>query len=194
MGHIGREASSMLGEAGIQLSPGLTDDEFASVEERFGFQFNPDHRSLLEEAVPLGDQWPDWRNEDDNPIRRQLDWVAEGFIFDALNQSPPFWGASWGPMPSDPDEVATAVRRELASWPRLVPIFGHRYTPAAPAPSGSPVFSVWQTDIIYYGANLIHYLVNELPPGKGIKEHVPIKVKVPIWSRFVESSNSAESI
>jgi hypothetical protein len=40
-------------------------------------------------------------------------------------------------------------------WPRLVPVYSHRYAPAAPAPAGSPELSVHQTDIIYYGPNLV---------------------------------------
>lgn len=58
-------------------------------------------------------------------------------------------------------------------WPRLIPIYAHRFTPAAPSPSESPVFSVWQTDIIYYGANLLEYLTNELLSGQGRKTLSP---------------------
>jgi hypothetical protein len=36
--------------------------------------------------------------------------------------------------------------------------------PAAPAPSGAPVFSVWQSDVIFYGRNLLDYLHQELGP------------------------------
>ena len=194
MEHIGREAAALLNEAGVDLGRGLTDAEFASVHERFGFHFNPDHRSLLATALPLGDGWPDWRNGDDLKLGAWLDRVAEGFIWDALHQTPPFWPASWGKLPSTSEEVAITVRRELGAWPRLVPIFGHRFTPGAPSPSGSPVFSAWQTDIIYYGANLVEYLTNEFPLGKGRKSLSPITVRVPYWSRFVESANSAESI
>ena len=194
VGQPGYDAAKLLDDAGIELGPGLTDAEFDSIDERFGFRFNPDHHSLLTTALPLGDGWPDWRHGSDLELRAWLDRVAEGFIFDVLNQNPPFWPATWGELPCAPEDVATTVRRELATWPRLVPIFGHRFTPAAPSPAGSPVFSAWQTDIIYYGANLVEYLTNELPFGQGRKTLSPIVVRVPHWSRFVESANSPESI
>ncbi|MBT2265614.1 hypothetical protein [Rhodococcus erythropolis] len=164
MKHVGREAAALLNGAGIELSEGLTDAEFDSVHERFGFHFNPDHRSLLATALPLGDRWPNWRSADDLELGTWLDTVTEGFIWDALHQQPPFWPASWGRMP------------------------------ASPSPWGSPVISAWQTDIVYYGANLLEYLANEFPHGQGRKTLSPISVRVPFWSRFIDAANRAESI
>lgn len=194
MKHVGREAAALLNGAGIELSEGLTGAEFDSVHERFGFHFNPDHRSFLATVLPLGDRWPDWRNGDDVELQTWMESVAEGFIWDALHQNPPFWPSSWGILPSSPEGIATTVRRELRAWPRLIPIYAHRFTPASPSPSGSPVFSVWQTDIVYYGADLREYLTNELSFGQGRKAISPITVQVPYWSWFVQSTNSAESI
>lgn len=194
MAHIGRAAAALLNDAGIEVGPGLTDAEFDSVHERFGFHFNPDHRSFLATVLPLGDRWPDWRNGDDVELQTWMESVAEGFIWDALHQNPPFWPSSWGILPSSPEGIATTVRRELRAWPRLIPIYAHRFTPASPSPSGSPVFSVWQTDIVYYGANLLEYLANEFPLGQGRKTLSPISVRVPFWSRFIEAANRAESI
>lgn len=191
---VGQRAAQMLSDAGVELSTGLTEDEFESVHDRFGFRFNPDHHSLLAAGLPVGDLWPNWRNGDEAVLHTWLDAIARGFIFDALNQTPPFWPSSWGAIPSSPDDVAATVRSQLRTWPLLVPIHGHRFTPAAPFPTGSPVFSIHQTDAIYYGADLIEYLTNELPLGSGIKSLSPRAVHVPFWSHFVESSNSADSI
>lgn len=194
MADLGQKAATLLADAKIELGPGLTEAEFNSIHRRFGFHFNPDHRSLLATALPLGAGWPDWRNGSHLELSTWLDRVAEGFIFDVLHQRPPFWPSSWGELPSTPSEVAATVRRHVAGWPALIPVFGHRFTPAAPSPSGSPVFSVHQTDVIYYGADLLEYLTNELPFGQGRKTLSPIAVEVPHWSRFVESGNLAASI
>ena len=43
----------------------------------------------------------------------------------------------------------------------MIPVFAHRYLPASPWASGNPVFSIYQTDIIYYGLNLPSYLFAE---------------------------------
>ena len=56
-----------LDAAGVWLDPGLSADELADVERRFGFTFCADHRELLALAVPVGDRWPDWLDEDEVP-------------------------------------------------------------------------------------------------------------------------------
>ncbi len=43
----------------------------------------------------------------------------------------------------------------------MIPVFSHRYLPDDPNEAGNPVFSVYQTDIIYYGADLLDYFENE---------------------------------
>lgn len=58
----------------------------------------------------------------------------------------------------------------------------------------SPVFSVHQTDVIYYGPNLVEYLKNEFNVGATPRHSWAIPVQVPFWSRFVESGNRAECI
>jgi hypothetical protein len=40
--------------------------------------------------------------------------------------------------------------------------------PDSPLEAGNPVFSVYQTDIIYYGENLENYLRNEFREAFGI--------------------------
>jgi len=58
------------------------------------------------------------------------------------------------------------------------------HLPAAPAPLGSPVFSVMQTDVIQYGADLLDYLNNELgPQGEFIRREPGYRY--PPWSDFV---------
>lgn len=58
--------------------------------------------------------------------------------------------------------AACAIAHQaIEQAPRLIPIAGHRYIPDAPAEAGNPIFSVYQTDIIYYGRDLFEYLENE---------------------------------
>lgn len=194
MNRIAFAAISVLEQAGVELAPGLTGGEIRSVRERFGFEFAQDHLDLLSSAMPVGDRWPDWRGGDDSELRRMLDWPIDGFVWDALNQEPPFWPPSWGARPKNTTEVERTVRSKLAERPTLVPIHGRRYTPAAPAPSGSPVFSVYQTDVTYYGPDLVEYLRNELGIGAAPRDTWSFRTKVPFWSRFVESANHADSI
>jgi hypothetical protein len=58
-------------------------------------------------------------------------------------------------------ETGPAVRRLVAEAPALIPVYHHRMIPDRPGAPGNPVFSVHQTDIIYYGIHLRDYLVHE---------------------------------
>ena len=87
-------------------------------------------------------------------------WVLHGIEFDIEHAK--FWlEERWGLRPAALSEQLEIARRDFATWPKLLPIFGHRFLAAEPRRSGNPVFSIMQTDIIYYGANLAHYLMLE---------------------------------
>ncbi len=71
----------------------------------------------------------------------------------------------------------------------MIPVYGHRYMPARPAPSGAPILSIWQTDIIYYGTDLLDYLGNEFGSKRDRRAvDEPLPYRIPYWSRLVESS------
>jgi hypothetical protein len=56
---------------------------------------------------------------------------------------------------------------------------------------GNPVFSIMQTDIIYYGADLAHYLLNEfVDQDYVLHTHVQDIQKIRIWSYLAEDGNS----
>jgi hypothetical protein len=81
--------------------------------------------------------------------------------------------------------VETA-RKDFETWPKLLPISGHRYLAAEPCLSGNPVFSIMQTDIIYYGANLAHYLLNEfVDHDYMLHTHAQKIRKIDIWSDLI---------
>ncbi|MBO3085140.1 hypothetical protein [Cellulomonas fengjieae] len=168
-----------LDAAGVWLDPALTAEEIADVERRFGFTFCADHRALLELAVPVGDHWPDWLSDDEEPLRQSLAWPVESVISDVLSGD--FWPASWGDAPADRE---TAARENLAAVPRMVPVWGHRYLPAAPAPRGVPVFSVYGTDVIHYGSDLADYLAREFLGRSGPVP--PATHGIPFWSDLVD--------
>lgn len=69
----------------------------------------------------------------------------------------------------------------LKAAPRLIPICSHRYIPEEPHDAGNPVFSVMQSDVIYYGADLANY-------SKGSSS-----LRRPPVSRSRETSGSSRS-
>lgn len=144
---------------GITFEAGLTDPEVAAAESRFGFRFPPDLREFLQTGLPRGPFFPDWRSGDEDELRDWLDRPRQGVVFDIEYNA--FWLEKWGPRPGTLDEAKKAAERLVAAAPRLIPVYQHRMMPDNPHELGNPVFSVHQTDIIFYGADLPDYLVHE---------------------------------
>jgi len=154
----------------IEFAPGLTDSEVHTVESRFGFRFPPDLRAFLQTALPRGPRFPDWRSGDHAELCEWLDLPRQGVLFDVEHNG--FWLDEWGPRPINMRDTLAQATELIRAAPRLLPIYGHRMMPDEPLVSGNPVFSVHQTDIIYYGGDLAHYLCcefrlpNQQPPSQ----------------------------
>jgi len=174
-------AIDALRSAGVRLEPGLTGQEVETLEREFGFTFGPEHAELLGLALPIGPSWPDWRRGDPEELRGRLEWPIEGVIFDVRSNA--FWPVSWGERPSVAAEAERVAREELAAVPRLVPFYGHRCLAADPRYAPSPVFSVHQTDVIYYGDNLVDYVAHEFG---GASLQPSERTRVPFWSELAE--------
>lgn len=147
---------------GARIDPGLTDSEFSIIESRFGFRFPDDLREFLAFGLPVGERSPDWRNaaadgdaQAQQRIQQSLDWPLNGMLFDIEQNS--FWDPQWGAQPRDIASARRIATDAVRAAPVLIPIYSHRYLPAEPSAAGNPVFSVWQTDIIIYGRDLMSY-------------------------------------
>ncbi|CAN5626078.1 hypothetical protein BH10ACT8_BH10ACT8_12960 [soil metagenome] len=187
---ITRPAVALLAHAGVRLGPGLTEAQLVGVEARFRFRFNPAHRHLLATSVPLGEQWVNWLQASDAELTRRLAGPVEGALFDVAHND--FWARSWGPRPADEQQALQAAREQLELLPVLVPLYSHRYLPASPAPENSPVFSVHQTDVIYYGVDLLDYFEREfLDAGRDL-DPLDISYRVPFWSELAEGYEGDE--
>lgn len=171
----------------IRVSVGLDEDALVAVERRFGFEFADDHRAFLSAVLPVGPRWPDWRSRDASALRTQLDSPVNGVLFDVEHNGT--WVDAWGARPASTADVVAVARARLAAVPRLVPVWGHRYLPAGRGGSGHPVLSVHQTDIIYYGTDLVDYLFQEFNIGPGIERGDPRwqpRATVAFWQDFIE--------
>ncbi|NQW85764.1 MULTISPECIES: hypothetical protein [unclassified Frigoribacterium] len=87
-------------------------------------------------------------------------------MFDVENNV--FWPASWGERPDSVAARFKIVKGQVNEWPQFVPLYGHRYLPAAPSGPGAPVFSVHQADVIIYGSNLLDYAAREFGTPRSI--------------------------
>ena len=143
------------------LAAGLSDSEVSRVEAQFGFHFPPDLKDFLQQALPISKGWVDWRDGAASEIQDRLAWPLDGMIFDIEHND--FWLDIWGEKPVVLAEAVAIAKAKVAKAPKLIPIYSHRYLPDVPHLAGNPVFSVYQTDIIYYGYDLASYFDNEFP-------------------------------
>ncbi|MFG3370987.1 hypothetical protein ACGF0K_39435 [Streptomyces sp. NPDC048156] len=67
----------------------------------------------------------------------------------------------------------------------LPPIYSHRHLLADPDRTGMPVLSMYQTDINYYGTDLVDYFHHEFGrPVPTPQDHE--YAEIPFWSYFLE--------
>jgi len=149
----------LLEKRGVVLAAGLTGAELRRVEEIHHFRLPPDLRSFLSCALPVGPSFPNWRTPQAPELLDQLGWPFEGIAFDIEYNA--FWWEPWGARPGDLSDAIGVAKAAVESAPRLIPISGHRYLPAEPDVAGNPVFSVYQTDIVYYGLDIRRYFACE---------------------------------
>lgn len=176
-----------LAACGARLEAGLSEDEFASIEERFGFRFAPDHRLMLTLALPLGDDrsWPDWRHGSQEDLRGRLAWPVDGLLFDVEHNA--LWLSGWPERPADSSAALAIAAEQLRSAPALVPIYSHRYVPTVPPEVGNPVLSCYQADVIYYGNDLLDWFEWEFSRRSSAGAAQPRRV--PFWSDIVDGDS-----
>lgn len=179
-------AQTVLARAGVQFDPGLAPNEFPAIETEWKFRFPPDLREFLSLALPVSAGWINWRTGDREAIRNALSWPLEGLCFDIERNA--FWLNAWGERPAQLADAIDIARRAVNAAPTLIPICSHRYLPATPPEAGNPIFSVYQTDIIYYGADLLDYLQNEFRHHFGRGEHALSHDPrhIPFWSDLLD--------
>lgn len=173
-----------LEEADVDFDSGLKETEVSAAENFYNFKFPPDLKEFLMFALPVSKGWINWRNLGSKEIEKSFEWIYEGIYFDIENNV--FWSNEWGEKPSNLQEAFSIAKQKIDQAPKLIPLNGHRYIPQSPNERNNPVFSVYQTDIIYYGSNLWNYLENEYyyyfgKPSYKLTE--PIK-QIEFWSEF----------
>jgi hypothetical protein len=165
---------------------GYTQTELDDVQARWQLRFPPDLIAILRErrhVVPDARyNTHDWVADSPDRIRQLLNWPFESFLFDVQHG---YWWPEWGPMPADMREREEKFGAIFRSAPKLIPLSGHRLLPEDPCEAGNPVFSVYQMDVVHYGANLSHYIAREL---RAIEYGAawPALKRIPFWTTAVE--------
>ena len=178
----------------IKIDKGLTDEEFEKIEKFYSIKFPQVLRLLYKSFLPEFYNWRDFSEENVSKIKYALNAPIEGIKFDIIHNN--FWLECFGEKTGNKEndlnkavEYMTNANEE--EIPKLIPVYLHRYIPCFPDIIEVPVFSVHQTDIIYYGYNLEDYFEREFNKNFSYKNENPdIGAKeVPFWSKIVEMNN-----
>ena len=158
---------------------GYMQTELDEAQQKFGLVFPPDLVALLRDRRPAdGHVWTD-----EAAIRRILDWPFEGLLFDVAQKN--LWWSEWGERPASSGARKEVLRSVVSRAPKLIPLIGYRYLPEEPRESGNPVFSVYQSDVIYYGENLADYFERGFNGGGYLPQLHQLK-HIRFWSDLVE--------
>ncbi len=177
----------------VRFNSGLTQEEVVHIQEKFEFRFPPDLKHFLQTALPASQGFYDWRQALTSEavadaIKSQFRWPLEGMLFDIKENN--FWIESWGQKPELMAERFLMAEMHFKTYPKLIPVYSHRYMPAEPGIPDNPVFSVYQMDIIYYGYNLATYLANEFrfTLSESFEELEEPKHDIEFWTWCVEQN------
>jgi hypothetical protein len=164
---------------------GVSSVEIASIEAEIGFRLPEDFAYLFQHLQDPGRVFFPWSNFKKQKYDDMIRWVLKGIEFDIDHNK--FWLDRWGKRPTALSAALDVARKDFETWPKLLPIHSHRFLAAEPCRRGNPVFSLWQTDIIYYGiyygADLAHYLVHEfIDHDYALHTHAQSIQRIPVWS------------
>ena len=167
---------------------GYTHAELDEIQVRWKLRFPPDLLELLTLRRPLLSDEFDWISTPREEIEQMLNWPSEGFTFDVLENG--LWWPLWGSKPRSSLAQGRRVEQILAGAPQLIPLSAHRYIPESPHERGNPIFSVHQSDVIYYGTDLADWILREKQgwtAGRLIDPSQPPK-EIQFWSEAVRRS------
>ena len=168
---------------------GLSDSEIDSIENKYKIKFSPEHKEFLkilhsidrkeiieytetfeEDAQTKTDFLPffyNWLNDNDE-IQDRLNWPHRTIFEDVVGANK-VWLESWGKTrPKSDVEKESVFSKWFNRAPKVIPITGHRFV--VNDVMDSPVLSIYGSDIVVYGWNMRHYLLNELAEHLGLFE------------------------
>jgi hypothetical protein len=164
---------------------GMPDVQIDDIERALGFRLPSDFRYLLANMQDKGGVFFPWAQFDIRKYRERLDEILQGIEWSLERDFG--WLDRWGEKPRIFSDALDFLREDFKSWPKLLPLHSHRFLVAEPCEPGNPVLSIKGTDIIYYGTDLAHYLLNEFV-DHSYEDHVSSQTvrHIPIWSDYVE--------
>jgi len=180
---MNNELLKALEDNGVDFAEGLSQFEFLKIEQVFDIKFPKDLKDFYSIALPISKNFYNWRDfssENIKIIKYALDRPYKD-IYRMVDEV--YWCDDWGVEP-DEDKRSKIIRHKLKKAPKLIPIYSHRYIPMIDR-SNLPIFSICNTDVIYYGENLESYLYIEFGNRKQSEIDFGKINQVPFWSDLI---------
>ena len=183
---------SKLENKGISFDSGLTEIEVTRIETMFNFLFLEDLKEFLKIKLPISKGFVNWRyalnsKQEEKELRLRLNWPLDGLLSSIREGN--YWNDKWGDKPQTFEDQKRLVENAFKNYPKLIPIYSHRYIPSTPLEEGNPVFSAHQMDTIYYGLDLTHYFQNEFNFYLSKKYGDVLSPKrIKFWSELVDQN------
>ena len=166
----------------VRLIPGMTEKGISYAEEFYDITFPKNYKEMLMNFVPVSNgfyNWNDYSKENVNLIKNMLELPYEDIIFDIREND--FWLEQIGEYSNDVEARIKIFNNYKNNIPKIIPIYSHRYV-ISDNNVEYPVISIHQTDVIYYGANLLEYFENEFNKTYNISKIN----KISFWSDIIE--------
>jgi len=170
-----------LHEVGVLCSKGLDETEIKEIENCYQIHFPEELKKFYNEVLPISDGFYNWRDFSEKNIEK----IKEKILYPSKeiieNIEMIDWQKKWGPLPKNSTEKYDYILKKISASQPLIPLYGHRYL-ANQFSYNNPVFSIYGSDIIYYGENLTQYFMIEFKYEKhSTIDYNRIK-KVDFWS------------
>ena len=179
----------ILENKGIEIHNGLSDEEFEKIEKFYNIKFPRVLKILYKSFLPNLYNWRDFSEDNVQKMKKYLNMPIEGILFDIQYNG--FWLDCFGEKTGDIEQNKAKAEEYLKNAkeeevPRLIPIYSHRYVPSFPDSIDVPVFSVMQTDIIYYGKNIENYFEHEFGNNYNPEQESADLgvIEIPFWSKL----------
>ncbi|MBQ9259238.1 MAG: SMI1/KNR4 family protein [Neisseriaceae bacterium] len=168
---------------GIIFSSGLDNNEIKKVETLYNIKFPNIYKQFLQKNLPISNGFYNWRDFSEKNISN---------IYEVINRPKKMlqtfwneidWSKNWGDIPVSENDRKVFIFNMIEKSPKIIPIYNHRYIPCVN--DNPPILSIYGTDVIYYGKNLLDYFNNDFF-NKELDNNLENYDYIPFWSDLME--------
>ena len=178
-----RELIRKLEQNGVCFAEGLSDKELFDIQYEYNVNFPKSLKVFYKAGLPISDGFHNWRDLSKKNIKKIKTMM--NYPFDSVREN--YDEIDWiNDLDEEFNDKKSIIYEKLNNAPSLIPIFSHRYISTYEEETeDTPIFSINDVDVIYYGENLYSYLQMEF----GLKDYSDMDEEkiapVPFWSSLI---------